>query len=377
MPLTPAATAHGVAGVHPVARTPSPGGSAIANRLQHVQNAQALVVGPPPGSGAGAWRPWAAPGVPAAASAWRPWEASEPDIHGTRPVGIAFDTLRETALVDLLAHVSRRLLIAVRWVAGAGGDKSFNAFSQRFGLKRPPYEYADQRERQLTPHGRKILEVWSAVLDLARSGYGDSIPRSEFEAFARSRNLDAYMLARHLGLARNHAPDGLRRFPQVQSAFEHLDSVESLRSLHAAALANPPPAFLRHLALVNKTLEVALRWVRSSQTSRPAPSLNAFAARHGAGCGIRTYVQTLFNGESLTHRGVSSFAYELAAFDWIQRGRPYAELRDLASARGLSEAQITWYATRALTALQSHDVRVDPAATGGRVEGTSRSSEMH
>ena len=283
------------------------------------------------------------------APAWRPWEATARPAPPARPVP-GFDAQREQTLIDLLRHVSPKLLLATKSVAGVPWDSSSGKF---------PYLYANPGKPQLTEHGDRMLKLWGAVLDLSQLGYGDTIPKPVFEAFARARNLDATKLARHLAVARNRMPDGRRQFPGIQDVSEAADAVASLRRIHAAALSKPSPAFLAHLHVVNKPLEIALRWIASDPTARPAPSLNEFATLHGVKDQVRSYVHALYDDASLSDVGMPKFAYELAAFDWIRMGRPDWELQLLAAARGLAASQIRSYATRAVCALRSHSASAD------------------
>ena len=381
MPMIPGAIAPIAPCLPPAAEAPAQGANAISNSLQHVHNAQALpdraAEPAPQGLARGAWRPWetrasASRAIEAPAPAWRPWDAVAPacrpldaPVPAWRPwdaptggatpalqVTTGIDARRERAIDELLGHVSPSLLLAKQWVAGSGrvwrGCLLDCARDSR--VERAPYHFADTAARQLTERGRRMLDVWSAVFDLSQLGYGDTIPKQAFEAFARSRQVDPHLLAHSLGIARKRLPVGPLQFPNVHDDSERM---ASLRIMHAAAISDPSPVFLDHLHRVNPALEAALLWLRLTPAARLATSLAAFSDAHGVESRPQYYVHGQAHNTVLTDRGLTTFAGERAAFQWLRGGCREGDLQAISRSNRVGTKQVRWYATRAIDALQA------------------------
>lgn len=347
MPVTPPAIAQNAASLQPVAAATSAQSSgAIPNSLQRVQNAQAydVPVAAPrqPGTGNAAWRPWEAP-----ARLWRPYEPAAAAAPACVAAGV--HARWEPAFCEFLKEFHPRLFVATEWLVSAPADCTLSEFSKG-RLSRPPHQYANAMRMQ-TERGKAMLELMRGVFDLALLGFGEFIPRPEFEAFAESKGLNAKQLGRQLALARERLPHGSLQFPKIlDPPSPRAEQAASLRRTHAAALSNPSNAFLQHLHLVNQPLELALQWSTSSPASRPAPSFHHFA---NCGSTSRLYVSSNSDNDGLTDRGVLTFAFELAAFDLIRMGHLESRLTGLALSRGLDPCMVRWYATRAKKKLRA------------------------
>lgn len=309
MPVTPGAVAQGVPAVHP-AVVSAPHAGPVSNQLQRVENAHGGSIA----CGAG--------------------------VEG-------FDLRREVEFARFLDVFNPKLSSMMDWCAWPVLDRSLPEFLGSRDLSVGRSDYVNTQERELTEHGLKIHKYASAAFDLARSGYGDTIRRPEFEAFAQSKGVDSMRLARTLSSARKCMPDGPLQFPRVLGGAHRRDASASLRAAVEARLATLPTAFLHHLTLVNPVLELALQWVRPSPESQPAESFTAFASLHPRNeGGLRNYIRD----HALSGRGIYAVAYHLAAFEWIQVGESESELPKIAA--GLDASLIRRYATQAIASLE-------------------------
>ena len=124
-----------------------------------------------------------------------------------------------------------------------------------------------------------------------------------------------------------------------------------MRRIHAAAISNPPPEFLEHLHRVNPPLTAALQWINPA-SCRSTP-LTCFSEQQGAGSKAHDYVRGMAGNATLSDRGITAFAGELAAFEWIQAGCPDRELRAFALANGVSTNHVRFYARQVFEILQA------------------------
>lgn len=274
---------------------------------------------------------------------WRPFDApAAPGPPAVDPV-TARDAAQAEAFARFLEQSNPKLAAAMEWVdrkrAGGGADVMSASEESRWF-----FPYVRAREIGLTDIATKLLVFTHAMFDLSRRGYGRTIGSVQFEAFAQSRELDASQLARYMTRVRRQMPEGGVQLPVVLHTHRD-DASDAVRAAHAAMLSDLPEAFLQHLRVVNRTLLVALQWIGSDPTSLPPLMLKPWAELNAVGSSIRNYVQVFRDPGVLTGRGMTTLAYERAAFDCLDRDLP--EIESLAVARGLTASRLKRVVTAA------------------------------